>query len=102
MAFPTGLNQAQVLSMVQSKLIAVREALDSITDLYGWTSGLLPADIETATGLDANDAGTLLSAVSDANAVAVFYDTGLPPSQYPQPSTAYPYAASQRQVIGPL
>ena len=99
--FATGLTQAQTLASIQGKLINLRNALSEVSELYGWTSGLAQADMEAAAGLSAGDASTALSAVADANALAQVYATGQPPGTYPQASSAYPYAASQRQVIGP-
>jgi len=84
----------------QQRLVALRSALESVADLYAWSAGVAPADLEGA-GFNAADAATLQSAIADANALAQIYATGLPPSTYPQPSSAYVYAASQRQVIGP-
>lgn len=85
---------------VAQRLLNLRNALDAVQDLYGWSSGLSAADLE-AVGFSAADASTLLSAVADAHALAQIYSTGLPPGTYPQPSSAYVYAATQRQVIGP-
>lgn len=98
--FNTGLSQAQVLANIQSKLIALRAALEAVQDLESWASGVSAADL-VSLGFSTADANTLLSAMADANAVAQVYSTGQPPSTYPQASSAYVYAASQRQVIGP-
>ena len=101
MAVSTGLSPAQVQSLIQSALIGHRAALNRITDLYRWTSGLTLSDMETAAGLSAADAAVYLSAVADANAEVQIHLTGFPPGTYPQPATGYPYSASQAQVIGP-
>jgi hypothetical protein len=85
---------------VTAKLKALQAALDNITDLYGWSSTVAAGDLENL-GMNSTDASTLLSACADANAVAQIYETGLPPSSYPQPASAYVYAATQRQVMGP-
>lgn len=98
--FTTGLTQAQVLASIQGKLVNLRNALDAVKDLYGWASGISAADL-VALGFSTADAPTLLSAMADANALAQIYETGLPPSTYPQPPSAYVYAATQRQVTGP-
>jgi hypothetical protein len=90
----------QVAALITQRLTALRNAVDSINDLYGWTSGIALADLE-GLGLSAAWAGNLLSAAADAHALALIYSTGLPPGTYPQPSSAYVYAASQQQVMGP-
>lgn len=99
--FSTGLSTQQVNALVQSKLFALRKALEDVHDLQQWSAGVTLTDMETATGLSATDAGTLKSAIADASALGDYYDTGLPPGTYPQPASAYVYGASQRQVIGP-
>jgi hypothetical protein len=101
MAISTQMTPAQVATNIQQRLLALRAALEGVEDLYGWTSGLTAADLAAASGYSEDDAPAVLSAVADANALAQIANTGLPPSTYPQPSTAYVYAASQRQVIGP-
>lgn len=98
--FSNGFTQAQTLTMIQGKLIQLRNSLDAVRDLYGWSSGVAASDLVTL-GFSSTDAATLLAAIADANAVAQVYATGLPPSTYPQPASAYVYAATQRQVIGP-
>jgi len=97
---PTQNNSGVVAGNVTQRLLALRNALDAVQDLYGWSSGISLADLE-AIGFSAADASSLLSAVADAHALAEIYSTGLPPGTYPQPASAYVYAASQRQVIGP-
>ena len=89
-----------IQSTVYGKLRALQSALDGVVDLYGWSSTVATADLENL-GMDSNDANTLLSACADANAIAQIYSTGLPPGSYPQPASAYVYAATQRQVVGP-
>lgn len=98
--FTAGIDEAQVLSLVQGKLVTLRNALEAVADLHGWSSGIAASDL-VSLGFSQADANTLLAAIADANAVAQIYSTGLPPSTYPQPGSAYVYAASQRQVIGP-
>lgn len=100
-AVNTELSPAQVVASIQSKLINLRNAVKDVQNLFGWTSGLAAADLATASGYSAADAAVVLSACADANALAQIYSTGLPPGTYPQPASAYVYAASQRQVIGP-
>jgi hypothetical protein len=90
----------QVAAQVTQRLTTLRNALDGVGDLYGWTSGVALSDLE-GLGLSAAWAGQLLSAVADAHALAQIYATGQPPGSYPQAASAYVYAASQQQVIGP-
>lgn len=98
--FAYGLTQAQLLSQVQQSLIALRNAINVVGNFESWASGISAADL-TPLGFSTADANTLLSAIADAAAVAQLYKTGLPPSTYPQPASAYVYAASQTRVIGP-
>jgi hypothetical protein len=100
-ATTTGLSPAQVVSLIQTKLIAHRNALNDLQDLYRWTSGLAVADMETAAGLSAADASTYLSAVADGNAEANTHYNGTPGGAYPAPSSDYIYANTQAQVVGP-
>lgn len=98
--FNSGLTQGQVLANIQNRLSALRQALEDVENLYGWSSGVSAADLE-GIGFSPSDANSILSAIADANAVGQIYATGQPPSTYPQAASAYVYAASQRQVIGP-
>lgn len=92
--------QAVVTQRVQAKLGALRDALNDVADEYKWTSGVSANDL-VAIGFSSADANAILSAVADAHAVALIYETGLPPATYPQPASAYPYEASQAAVLGP-
>jgi hypothetical protein len=94
------ITQAMVNQLVTQKLLALRVALHDVIDLYKWTSGLANADL-VAIGFASADAGDILSAAADANALAQIDATGLPPSTYPQPASAYVYATSRAAVIGP-
>lgn len=96
----TNLTAAAVAQQVQAILRNHRNALEACHDLFRWSSGLTTADL-TAIGFSTADAPVLLAAIADANAEYVLYNTGLPPSTYPQPASSYQYAASQSQVIGP-
>jgi hypothetical protein len=97
------LSGGQVLSLVQAALVRHRAALKDINDLYAWTSGITPADLEgLGGGLSEADAGAILSAVADAHAEYLIHTTGQPPGSYPQAGSAYIYANSQTAVIGPL
>jgi hypothetical protein len=102
-ATSTGLSPAQIVSLIQAALVAHRDSLFNIAELYQWTSGLAVADMEAAGDLSAADAATYLSAVADAYAEYQNHLTGVPPSTYPQPTgQPYPYGASQARVIGPI
>lgn len=101
-AFAGGLSPAQVVTTVQQRLLALRQALEQAADLQQWSSAIAEADMSAVTGLDDADTATLKSAIADAAALADMYDTGLPPAGYPQPASAYTYGASQRLVIGPM
>lgn len=100
MAVFDGITAVIVTQRVQSKLGALRDALNDVADEYRWTSGVSAGDLE-GIGFSAAGANAVLSAVADANAVAQIYETGLPPGSYPQPASAYPYEASQAIVLGP-
>jgi hypothetical protein len=89
-----------VIINVQAKLVALRKAFDDIATLYAWSSGVSSADLQ-AIGFSAADAATILSAIADAHAEYLIRTTGQPPGTYPQAASAYVYAASQTQVIGP-
>lgn len=100
MAIYGPITEAQVIQLVQQKLLALREALNEVADLYNWTAGISSGDL-VSLGFASADAGLILSAVADANAIASIYSTGLPPSTYPQPASTYVYQSSQARVIGP-
>ena len=104
MTVATGLSPAQVQTLIQTRLVNLRTAINSIVDLYRWTSGLSATDLATAAGLSQGDAAVYLSAVADANAEAQIHYTGQAPGTYPQVPAVpgpYVYSASQAQVIGP-
>lgn len=96
----SALTVASIVNSVQQRLLAHRAALDALNELYSWSSGVALADLQ-AIGFSAADAGTLIAAIADAHAEYLLHTTGLPPGTYPQPASAYVYAASQTQVIGP-
>lgn len=101
--FPAGITEAYVVNNAQTKLAALRDALGDVVNFYDWLSAYAAADLEAApVSMDSVSASALFSAFADANALAQIYLTGLPPSSYPQPASAYVYAASQRVIIGPL
>jgi hypothetical protein len=100
MAVFSPITQAIVTQRVQAKLSALRAALNDVADEYKWSSGVAAADL-VALGFAQADASAILSAVADAHALALIYETGLPPGTYPQPPSAYVYEASQAAVLGP-
>jgi hypothetical protein len=94
------ITQAMTTQLVTQKLGALRAALNGVVELYQWTSGLATADL-VGIGFASADAGDILSAVADSNALAQIDTTGLPPGTYPQPASAYVYAATRARIIGP-
>ena len=87
--------QAIVNTAVQ-RLLALRAAFAGVTDFYAWLSAQSDTDME-ALGFAVADLSALRSAIADANELAVLYDGGTL-GTYTLP---YPFAASQRIVIGP-
>lgn len=99
--FTTGQTQANVLASVQSKLVALRSALDALSSEYKWSSGVAAADLVTL-GFTESDANSILSAIADSNALADYYAVGHPTQgNYPQPASDYVFGASAATVIGP-
>lgn len=99
--FTTGQTQANVLASVQSKLVALRSALDAVAQEYKWSSGVAVSDL-VALGFTTADANSILSAVADSNALADYYNSGHPTQgSYPQPTSSYIFGASAAAVIGP-
>jgi hypothetical protein len=93
-------NVSTIVNRAQQFMINLRDTFKSIADLQAWIAAQSDSDLE-ALGFSASDLGMLRSALADANALGLTYTTGLPPGTYPQPASAYVYAASQRLVIGP-
>lgn len=81
-------------------MLTLRETFQEIADLQAWMIAQSTSDLE-GLGFSASDLSMLQSALADANAMAQIYTTGLPPSTYPQPASAYVYANSMREIIGP-
>lgn len=101
--FPAGITSQYIVNNAQAKLAALRNALTQCEQFYQWLSAYSAADLEAApVSLDAVSAPAIFSAFADANALYQIFMTGQPPGTYPQASSAYVYAASQRVVIGPL
>ncbi len=98
---PGSLSPQQIITLAQSRLAAHRRALLDINELYGWLSSQADADLVTGIGFDVDALSAVRSALADAHAEYLLYSAGLPPGTYPQPASAYVYAASQIRVIGP-
>lgn len=90
-AVTTGLSTAQVQMRIISVLLAHRQALNDVQNLYKWSSGLAVADMAAAAGLSTADAQAYMTAIADANAEASIHNTGQPPNTYPQAASSYPY-----------
>jgi len=101
MAIFGGNTQQVIIYQSQAKLAALRNALDDVVNFYLWLTAYANSDL-VAAGFSSADASALLAAFADGNALCQIYRTGLPPGTYPQPPSAYVYAASQRTIIGPL
>lgn len=101
--FPAGITQQYIVNNAQAKLSALRNALIDCEQFNQWLITNAQADIEASPiSMDTASTTALFSAFADAHALYSIYTTGLPPSTYPQPPSAYTYATSQRVVIGPL
>jgi len=97
--FDPGISAAQCLAGVQAKLRALRDDLYEIQKLQSWASGLSAADLQGPPwNFPASQATGILSAIADANGLALLYNTGTDPRN---PGPNYVYGASQRSVIGP-
>lgn len=93
--------QQAIVANAQARLDALRNALVAAENFYLWLSAYAQSDL-TGMGFSASDASDLFTAFADANALYQIYATGQPPASYPQAASAYVYAASQRQVVGPV
>ncbi len=98
---PGSLSPQQIITLAQSRLAAHRRALLDINELYGWLSAQSDPDLVTGLGFDVDALAAVRSAMADAHAEYQLYSTGTVPGSYPQPASAYIYAASQIRVIGP-
>lgn len=101
MPISPGLPTAQVTGLIQQKLIAVREALRDVNELYKWTSGLAATDLSAVSTYSATDAPGVLAAVKDANELAQLYSNALTAAIDGYP-VGYILGTSIAQVIGPL
>jgi hypothetical protein len=99
--FSAGITEAYVTNNAQAKLATLRNALEDLENFYLWLSNYALSDLENL-GFNANDGQQILNSMADANAMYQIYTTGQAPSTYPQVTSPYTYATSQRLVIGPL
>jgi hypothetical protein len=95
--YAAGITSAYVNNNVQTKLLALRQALSNVNDLYLWLSAYAQSDLVTL-GFTAADAADIFNAVTDAHELYVLY-TGGGVGTYTLP---YNFSASQRIVIGPM
>lgn len=95
--YSAGITQAYVNNNVQTKLLALRQALNNVNDLYLWLSAYAQSDLVTL-GFTSADAQDILNAVADAHELYVLF-TGGGLGTYTLP---YNFSASQRIVVGPL
>ena len=95
--YSAGITQAYVNNNVQTKLLALRSALNNVNDLYLWLSAYAQSDLVTL-GFTAADAADVFSAVADAHELYVLF-TGGGLGTYTLP---FNFSASQRIVTGPL
>jgi hypothetical protein len=101
--FPAGITEQYIVNNAQAKLSALRDALIDCEQFNEWLITNAQADLEAAPiSMDTPSTVALFGAFADAHALYQIYTTGLPPGSYPQPTSAYTYATSQRVVIGPL
>lgn len=101
--FPAGITQAYVVNNAQQKLAALRNALVEVEQFNQWLSAYSATDLEaTPISMDAPSTTAIFNAFADAHALYQIYMTGQAPGTYPQVTSPYTYATSQRVVIGPL
>ena len=101
--FPAGITEQYIINNAQAKLSALRDAFVQCEQFYQWLITNQQTDLEAApVSMDTVSTSALFAAFADANALYQVYTTGMPPSTYPQPTSAYTYATSQRVIIGPL
>lgn len=94
------INVGNIANKAVTLCAGLRNILQEISDLQSYLSAQTDADL-IALGFTAADLSFVRSAIADANALAQIFRTGLPPGTYPQPASAYVYAASMRQITGP-
>lgn len=95
---------ANVIARAAQVLQNCYNSLKDVEEYQHWLAGISLADLEDATagmGFSPQYAQALKTAFADADAARQFIETGLPPSTYPQPPSAYIYAASMFAIMGP-
>jgi len=97
---PGNVTAASISAEAIATCTELRGAAVRAVQLHDWLAGISDADL-IAAGFKQADLDMCKAAVADAAAVAQILNTGLPPSTYPQPPSAYVYAASMRLIIGP-
>lgn len=93
-------NVSTIVNRTTQFFINLRDTFESIADMEAWMSAQSDGDLE-GLGFTAGDLSMIRAALADANAIGLIFTTGLPPGTYPQPPSAYIYAASVRAIIGP-
>lgn len=97
--FPAGITEQYIVNNAQSKLAALRKALQDCADFYKWLSAYSAADLEAAPiSMDATSAQAIFNAFADANELNTLANGGALGS-YTLP---YVFLASMRVIIGPL
>lgn len=99
--FLEGISQASVTNNAQNKLAALRNALQNCEEFNQWLIGYATGDL-VSLGFSTASSTAIFSAFADAHALYQIYTTGQPPGTYPQATSAYTYASSQRVIVGPL
>jgi hypothetical protein len=90
------ITQLNISSGAQSRLMALRDALEGVADFYSWLSIYAVPDL-VAVGFAQADAQAIFNAAADANELHTLYIGGAL-GTYTLP---YNFSASQRVVIGP-
>jgi hypothetical protein len=97
--FPAGITEAYVVNNAQSKLAALRRALEDCADFYSWLASYSASDLEAdPIDMDAASAQAIFNAFADASFLAGLAN-GADPGDHPFP---YNFLTSMRVVIGPL
>lgn len=99
--FPAGITEQYIVNNAQTKLEALRRALEDCEDFYqDVIAPYAVTDLEAApVNMDSVSAQAIFNAMTDAHNEYVNHAQGLPESL---PATGYKYGASQDVVIGPL
>jgi hypothetical protein len=97
---PGNANASNISATAIAVATELRAAAVRAVQVHQWMAAISDTELLNA-GFTQSDLDMCRSAVADMSAVADILDTGLPPSTYPQPSSAYVYANSMRLIIGP-